>query len=149
MPTELYVFAHLPSGFVPAGVLELTESAQGVAASSFAYGVGYLERPYAFEVDPVSLSISDKDQVRYKALFPANSLPLFGGIRDAAPDAWGRRVVEAKYKVPANSLPELVYLLEAGSDRVGALDVRSALSAGPSKGVASVQSLQYHELSHR
>lgn len=143
MPTELYVFAHLPAGFVPAGVLELTESAEGVAASSFSYGVGYLARPNAFEVDPVSLSISDKDQVRYKALYPANSLPLFGGIRDAAPDAWGRRVIEAKHRVPANSLPESIYLLEAGSDRVGALDVRSALGDGQSKGVASVQSLEY------
>ena len=143
MTTELYVFAHLPTGFVPAGLLTLTESAQGVEASTFAYGVRYMERPAAFEVDPVSLSLADKEQLVYKALVPANGLVLFGGIRDAAPDAWGRRVIEAKFKVPANSLPESTYLLEAGSDRVGALDVRSGRDEGPSKGVSSVRSLQY------
>ena len=143
MATELFVFAHLPGGFVPAGILKLIETPQGVDASAFAYGTRYLERPHAIEVDPVSLSLADKDLVRHKELVPVNTLPLFGGIRDAAPDAWGRRVIEAKLKVPANSLPESTYLLEAGSERVGALDARADLSAGPTKGVAGVQSLQY------
>ena len=143
MPTELAVFAHLPSGFAPAGLLTLTENAQGVQASSFAYGVRYIDKPGAFEVDPVSLSLTDKEAVRYKALLPAHGLALFGGIRDAAPDAWGRRVIEAKHRVPANSLPESTYLLEAGSERVGALDVRPSLQAGPTKGVATIASLQY------
>jgi len=143
MTTELYVFAHLPAGFVPAGLLTLTEGAQGVEAATFAYGVRYMERPGAFEVDPVSLSLVDKAQILYKALVPANGLPIFGGIRDAAPDAWGRRVIEAKFKVPANSLPESTYLLQAGSDRVGALDLRSGRDEGPSKGVSGVQTLQY------
>lgn len=143
MATELYIFAHLPTGFAPAGLLTLTEGAQGVEASTFAYGVRYMDRPDAFEVDPVSLSLADKEAIRYKALVPADSLLLFGGVRDAAPDAWGRRVIEAKRKVPANSLPESIYLLEAGSERVGALDVRSGRDDGPSKGVSGVQSLQY------
>ena len=93
----------------------------------------------AIEVDPVSLSLADKDLVRNKEVVPINGLPLFGGLRDAAPDAWGRRVIEAKLKVPANSLPESTYLLEAGSDRVGALDVREALLSPASKGVSGVQ----------
>ena len=42
--------------------------------------------------------------------------------RDATPDFWGRRVIEARLKVPANSLPESTYLLEAGSDRIGDLE---------------------------
>jgi serine/threonine-protein kinase HipA len=146
---ELYVFAHLPErqerpeGFVPAGLLTLTESHEGLLASKFAYGTRYLDRPFAIEVDPVSLSLADKAQMRHKEAVPINGLPLFGGIRDAAPDAWGRRVIEAKFKVPANSLPESTYLLEAGSDRVGALDVRPSLQAEASRGVAGVQSLQY------
>lgn len=143
MAKELYVFACLPSGFTPAGLLSLTESAQGVDASSFAYGTLYIDKPGAFEVDPVSLSLADKSQVRRQSLVPANSLTQFGGVRDAAPDAWGRRVIEARFKVPANSLPESTYLLEAGSERVGALDIRSSRDAGPSKGVSGVQALQY------
>ncbi len=51
-----------------------------------------------------------------------------GCMRDAAPDAWGRRVLINKKLglkgVDADSvkLDELTYLLESGSDRIGALD---------------------------
>ena len=116
---KLTVFAHLGQHWAPCGQLLMTEQGTDVVASSFAYGLNYLRRADALEVDPVSLSLRDRDGVRGKRLLPANGLPLFGGIRDAAPDAWGRRVIEAKLKVPANSLPESQYLLHAGSDRVG------------------------------
>ncbi len=51
-----------------------------------------------------------------------------GCIRDAAPDAWGRRVIINKKlglrgaNTDTNVLGELTYLLESGSDRIGALD---------------------------
>lgn len=128
---------------MPAGRLTLTEEADQVLASSFAYGLRYLERPGHFTLDPLSLALDDIEQVRGAELMPINGLPLFGGIRDAAPDAWGRRVIEAKHKVPANSLPESVYLLEAGSDRVGALDIRASLNAVETRGVNAVRSLDY------
>ena len=141
---ELFVFAHLPdTGFVPAGRLELTETGSAVDAASFAYGSRYLQRPGAIEVDPVSLPLKDREALRNQMLYPANGLALFGGIRDAAPDAWGRRVIEARRKVPANSLPESVYLLDAGSDRVGALDVRESLADAGRTGVAIVRQLPY------
>jgi serine/threonine-protein kinase HipA len=63
--------------------------------------------------------------------YPGNDLLLFGAIRDAAPDAWGRRVIEARFKIPANSLPESRYLLEAGANRAGALDIRTDLNSPP------------------
>lgn len=140
---RLFVFAHLQDGFVPAGRATLTQGGRGVEASSFAYGLRYLDRPGSFELDPVSLPLSDREAVRGVELRPVNHLPEFGGIRDAAPDAWGRRVIEARRKVPANSLPEATYLVDAGSDRVGALDVRSALEDGGRAGTAPVQSLEY------
>lgn len=145
MPTrELFAYAHLPAtGFVPAGRLELTETSTAVEASNFAYGSRYLERAGAIEVDPVSLALADRQALRNQMLYPANGLALFGGIRDAAPDAWGRRVIEARRKVPANSLPESVYLLEAGSDRVGALDIRESLTDAGRAGVAVERQLPY------
>jgi serine/threonine-protein kinase HipA len=103
----------------------------------------YLRRPDALEVDPVSLGIANRQQVLGKRLLPAHGLPQFGGIRDAAPDSWGRRVIEAKLKVPANSLPESQYLLHAGSDRVGALDVRKTIHDGPTKGNSAPHALEY------
>ncbi|MBF0306019.1 MAG: HipA domain-containing protein, partial [Alphaproteobacteria bacterium] len=49
-------------------------------------------------------------------------------LRDAAPDAWGRRVILNRAfgtkgaDMDVGALDELTYLLESGSDRVGALD---------------------------
>ena len=140
---SLYVFAHLDGEFAPAGKLELTEQGNQLIASTFAYGLRYLERPNAIEIDPVGLSLREKENVRGKMLVPPNGLPFFGGIRDAAPDAWGRRVIEARHQAPANSLPESTYLLEAGSERVGALDVRVSLQAPAHVARGSIQSLAY------
>nr|WP_315187554.1 HipA domain-containing protein [uncultured Albidiferax sp.] len=138
---DLIVFSHLGGGFVPAGRLSLTEEGGAVAASRFSYGSKYLERPQHFEIDPVSLGLMNPEKGR--VYFPAQGLTQFGGIRDAAPDAWGRRVIEAQRRVPANSLPEADYLLGAGSDRVGALDVRDSLHSPAQFGAATVQSLAY------
>lgn len=139
---NVFVFAHILQGWAPAGRLTLTQERE-VVASRFAYGTRYIERPDAFEIDPVSLSLKDRLRVRGTELFPLNQLTQFGGIRDAAPDAWGRRVIEAQRRVPANSLSEADYLLGAGSDRVGALDVRDALGTLAQAGAAPVQSLPY------
>ncbi|HKR41919.1 MAG TPA: HipA domain-containing protein [Paraburkholderia sp.] len=145
---EVYVFAHLggaQSGrFAPAGRLSLLESAGSPPqASEFAYGTRYLENPNAFEIDPVSLSLADRLSRKHTVLAPANGLPEFGGIRDSAPDAWGRRVIEARLRKPVNSLRESDYLLEAGSDRVGALDVRQSLDSPTSRPASEKRSLEY------
>ena len=140
---KLMVFAHLRQNGVPCGQLLLTEEASNVVASSFAYGLNYARRDDALDVDPVSLSLRVRTDVVGKRLLPANGLAFFGGIRDAAPDSWGRRVIEAKLKAPANSLPEPQYLLHAGSDRVGALDIRSSIEAGPMQGSNGAHSLEH------
>lgn len=130
---RLAVFAYLDDDWAPAGLLEMTEEGVSLQASSFAYGLRYLGRPNAIEVDPVSLSLARKDEIRGKMNFPAGGLTQFGGIRDAAPDAWGRRVIEAKLRAKANALPESTYLLHAGSQRIGALDVRESLDTPPAR----------------
>ncbi|MEK8087003.1 type II toxin-antitoxin system HipA family toxin [Aquabacterium sp. A3] len=150
--SEVYVFSHIGQAdghrFVPCGILGLTET-DGASvqdrelASEFAYGTGYLERPESFELDPVSLAFGDRQGIKGKVLFPVNGLGEFGGLRDAAPDAWGRRVIEARLKAPANSLLEVQYLLHAGGDRVGALDVREARTSLDSPSASDMHSLQY------
>src|SRR6201988_3236380 len=140
---KLYVFTYLDTEWVPCGQLTLSEEGAKLLASTFAYGLRYLQRPAAVEVDPVSLSLRDLDLVRGTALFPPNNLPWFGGIRDAAPDAWGRRVIESRLKVPANSLPESSYLLHAGSQRVGAIDVRASREAAATPGGGARYTLAY------
>lgn len=125
--TKLAVFAHLDDEWAPAGLVTMTEDGADLQASEFAYGLRYLERPNAIDVDPVALSLKNKGELRGKVIFPGAGLTQFGGIRDASPDSWGRRVIEAKLKVKANSLPESTYLLHAGSQRIGALDVRESV----------------------
>jgi serine/threonine-protein kinase HipA len=143
MATTLAVFAHLDDRFVPAGLLTMAETGTEVLTSDFRYGTLYLDRPQAVEIDPVSLPIADRAAVRGKELRPVEGLTLFGGIRDAAPDAWGRRVIESRLKAPPNGLPESTYLLEAGSQRVGALDIRRSLEASPVLVCNSIHRLEY------
>lgn len=128
---ELFVFIHLPreEDAVPAGRLTVIPTREG-EANTFAYGRRYVTRPNAIPVDPVSLPLAAVNGEQW----PVNGLQQFGALRDATPDAWGRRVIENRRKVPPNSLPESTYLLEAGPHRSGALDVRTALDADASPG---------------
>lgn len=109
---------------VPAGELTLLEEGPRPIGSTFGYGARYLKRADAVPVDPFSLPLSSApgSQALYE---PGGGLVLFGAVRDAAPDFWGRRVIEAKLKVPPNSLAESEYLLNAGTHRFGALDFRA------------------------
>jgi len=149
---EVFVFSHIAqtdgNRFVPAGILGLTETdganvRNRELASEFAYGTQYIQRKESFELDPVSLALGDRRAIKGKVLFPLNGLGEFGSIRDAAPDAWGRRVIEARLKAPANGLLEVQYLLHAGGDRVGALDVREQRTSPDSASASDLHSLQY------
>ncbi len=124
------VFIHLDGDFVPAGLLTMLEQNAELLSSHFSYGLRYLDRHNAAPIDPVSLAIQGADAAEPGSdLFPLEGLVLFGGIRDAAPDGWGRRVIESRLQAPLNSLPESIYLVEAGCERSGALDIRTSISA--------------------
>lgn len=114
-PRSTYVYVHLGGVFVPAGRLTVHADRANEHAL-FRYGTRYLQRPDRLELDPVSLRFpSGSDRV----LRTEASFPLFGAIRDAAPDGWGRHVLDrAARGVP---LSELDYLTAAGEDRIGAL----------------------------
>ena len=128
---ERTVFIHLPgeTEAVPAGRLTMIEQGLQVQASTFAYGRRYVARANALPVDPVALALvpgrNDEERV------PAGGLAMFGALRDATPDAWGRRVIENRLRAPPNGLPESVYLDHAGPHRAGALDVRESPTSPP------------------
>src|SRR6218665_3335162 len=148
MPSEFkaFVFACLAEEVdaVPAGVLDVTEEGLRGISSRFGYGVDYLQRPKASPVDAARLRLQEAlpgTEVLYE---PTNGLEFFGAIRDAMPDMWGRRVIENRLKVPPNSLQETRYLMEAGSNRFGALDVRTKLENGERSGkLVPVTDLDY------
>lgn len=54
--SDLAVFAYLPGEqtAVPAGLLTLKEEGATPTGADFVYGLRYLDRPNALEIDPVS-----------------------------------------------------------------------------------------------
>ena len=112
---ECFVYITLPgtTEFVTAGRFVLEADRTGTPVGSFVYGKSYLARPDAVPVDPVELKLT---QTTYRTTALKG---VFGAIRDAGPDYWGRRVIEKQAGKPA--LGEIDYLLESPDDRAGAL----------------------------
>jgi serine/threonine-protein kinase HipA len=98
---------------VTAGRFVLTKDRRGTALGRFVYGKSYLARGDAVAIDPVELKLSD---ATYET---ARLNGVFGALRDAGPDYWGRRVIEKHSG--RSMLGELDYLLESPDDRAGAL----------------------------
>jgi serine/threonine-protein kinase HipA len=113
-PSECYVYITLPAATeaVTAARFELADRA-GVSLGRLIYGKSYLENSNAVPIDPVELGLAPR-------VYETTALNgLFGALRDASPDSYGRRVIERHVgKAP---LSELDYLLEFSDDRAGAL----------------------------
>ena len=118
---EAYVYIQLPGTLetVPAALLRVQTLPDGTQIGRFRYGDRYLQRQDAVALDPFQLPLAGQ-VFKFTRL---NGIP--GAVRDAGPDAWGRRVIENKLAAPPGSLPESVYLMEAGGNRIGALKIAS------------------------
>ena len=118
-PQHAFVWVWLPDASEPvvAGRLDVVGD-----QLAFTYGRSYLARAGAISLFTPELPL------RAGRALPAPDRDTFGCIRDAAPDAWGQRVILSRLagRLTADSdtgsLPMLTYLLEASSDRIGALD---------------------------
>lgn len=115
MTSEVFVYLTLPGETSPvtAARFELATDAQGLSVGRFVYGRRYLARSDAVPIDPIELKLEER------AFQTARLHGMFGALRDASPDYWGRRVIE-KHAGRA-SLTELDYLLNSPDDRAGAL----------------------------
>lgn len=124
--SEAYVWIWLPGATEPvvAGLL----SQQG-GTLVFNYGRSYLARPDAIAMYVPELPL----RPGVIPLLPGLNMPSC--IRDASPDAWGRRVlINRKLGMKGGDaalvelveLDELTYLLDSGSDRIGALDFQQS-----------------------
>ncbi len=120
---EAYVWIWLPVEVSPvvAGKLEI-ESGKIL----FNYGRSYLEKKR--NTKP-AISINKLELPLKTGRLPLmDGLSIPGCIRDSAPDAWGRRVILNRLSglkgegVDTADLDEFTYMLESGSDRIGALD---------------------------
>jgi len=118
-----YVWIWLPGITAPvvAGRLDRIGSVLG-----FTYGRSYLARPDAIPLYLPELPLGDSQ------ISPLTAGEAAGCITDAAPDAWGRRVIlNREVGKGAEDTAELdlrIYLLHSGSNRIGALDFQSSAS---------------------
>lgn len=109
-----YVYLQLP------GTLEVMTAGRytlavrdGVPVGRFLYNPAYLEDRRAVPLDPFSLPF------QVKAFETVKLRGIFGALRDASPDSWGRRVIERE--LGRMDLTELDFLLHSPDDRAGAL----------------------------
>jgi serine/threonine-protein kinase HipA len=118
-PSYAFVWVWLPGATDPvvAGRLD----ARGDVLD-FTYGRSYLARD-----DATPLYLPELPLVRGR-IEPLRELYVPGCIADAAPDAWGQRVIMNRLlgagtdSTDPATLSLLTYLLESGSDRTGAID---------------------------
>ncbi|APO66178.1 HipA-like protein [Rhizobium gallicum] len=120
---EAFVWVWLPGSTEPVVAGRLAREG---AALIFNYGRSYIARTDAISLFEPELPL----QVGALPLQPGLSMPSC--LRDASPDAWGRRVIvnrrlgQKGAQVDTTELDELTYLLESGSDRIGALDFQNS-----------------------
>lgn len=117
---EIFVWIWLPAERDPVVAGKITKADKRIL---FTYGQSYLDNPKAIPIYDKELPL--QSGVQEKKL-GTEAMP--GCIRDAAPDAWGRRVILNKLlgakgtSADPGDLDEFTYLMESGSDRIGGLD---------------------------
>lgn len=123
---EAFVWVWLPGQTKPVIAGRLSVAGDDIV---FNYAKSYLGRANA-------ISLYDPELPLQEGVLPLTAgLRMPNCIRDAAPDAWGRRVIlnhklgKAGRGVDTAELDELTYLLESGSDRIGALDFQTSPTA--------------------
>jgi serine/threonine-protein kinase HipA len=125
---------------------ELRFDAKG--RQSFVYGRSYLERGNAEPIYEPELPL------RPGLHEPIDGLDHFSCLRDAAPDAWGRRVIEnrlfgGKERFAGEEVDESAYLLHSGSDRTGALDFQESASEYLPRELGAASLAELHEAAER
>lgn len=124
-----YVYIQLPGTFdwVPCARLRVRDVGAGTFEGTFTYGRQYLQRANVVALDPFHLPLTDRPQKFTKL----KGIP--GAIRDASPDAWGRRVIQAKLQRPEADITEMEYLLNGPDDGAGNLRFGVTVQPPPSK----------------
>ena len=121
-PQHAFVWVWLPHASEPVVAGRLDVVGDQIA---FTYGRSYLARPRAISLFTPELPL------RAGRTLPPPDRDTFGCIRDAAPDSWGQRVILSRLAghltrdSDTGFLPMLTYLLEAASNRIGALDFQA------------------------
>jgi serine/threonine-protein kinase HipA len=124
MTSSAFVWVFLPGDAQPTlcGRFSHEVNAAGLALGKFVYGKSYLALPHAIPIDPIVLPLANREWTT------TAQQGLFGVIDDAAPDSWGKYVVDRAYGKQASPVD---YLLKSQQDRVGNLAFSAASNIQP------------------
>ena len=127
---KAFVWISLPGGRAPVVAGRLDRANEKYF---FTYGRSYLDRSNAIPIYTPELPLS------HDRIEPVDPMPMANAIRDALPDAWGRRVVATRLvearglrlkgdqlEDAIDEIDELTFGLESGSNRFGALDFQAS-----------------------
>jgi len=126
---QAYIYVQLPGTLntVPAALLKVEKLRDGTFVGRFRYGDRYLERNDAIAFDPFQLPLGNTVHEFTKL----KGIP--GAVRDAGPDAWGRRVIEHKLQRGSGDLEDIDYLLHGPQDGAGYLSFGATLNPPTAK----------------
>ena len=122
-PANSYVWVWLPGEPDPVVAGRIVKQGETM---DFYYGRSYLALGNAIPLYEPELPL------RSGLIPPEPPLQYANALRDAAPDAWGRRVIINRlagatgHAADEVALGELTFLLNSGSDRTGALDFQAS-----------------------
>ena len=120
---QAYVWVWLPGAIEPVVAGFIKQEGERYV---FNYGRSYLEHK-----DAVALYLPELP-LKQGQIDPIEPLKFASALRDGAPDAWGRRVIINRLMgsrgedADTVDLGEISFLLESGSDRIGALDFQAS-----------------------
>ena len=119
-----FVWVWLPDATEPVVAGRIAMSRGG--EHRFAYGESYLSRPAAISLFTPELPLG-------RGWIDApDGMDMAGCLWDASPDSWGQRVIIARLTglsgaaADAVQFDKLTFLLESGSNRIGALDFQAS-----------------------
>lgn len=124
-----YVWVWLPDQSAPvvAGVLRSAgETLAGEPVVLFRYAGSYLSRSDKISLWTKELPLEDRVFDPRRPTPGRDALALASCLRDGAPDAWGRRVIDLRLAEDLAQGGELTYLLNSGTNRIGALDFQAS-----------------------
>ncbi len=120
---EAFVWIWLPGATEPVVAGRLDQDGERL---TYTYGASYRRRKSAIPIFEPELPLQEG------VIAPILGLSMASCIRDGSPDAWGRRVIINRLtgRRPDDAgvpeIGELTFLLQSGSDRIGALDFQAS-----------------------
>lgn len=125
---RIYVYLQMPGSLETVAAAYYRQTVRdGISVGTFGYGRQYRARPDAVPLEPFELPLTDR------VMTTTRLNGIFGALRDALPDSWGRRVIERE--VGRTVLDEPFLLLHSPDDRAGALSFGlGAKPPGPFRG---------------